>query len=122
MGLDLRSCADLARLVLDEAVHHLQGAAVDTTNCEDGYGEVLIARIQHDHPTGRDSIRIDRADPRARIAVELLDEIRANPSDWARLDRDVLTLADDHGQRFIYRIRPDSYDPNSRSYLMEWPD
>jgi hypothetical protein len=120
--IDLRSCADLARLALDELAHHLQGAAVETTNSDDSYGEVLITRTQHGHTTGRDSIRIDRADPRARIAVELLDEIRANPSHWARLDRDVLTLADDHGQRFIYRIHPDSYDPNSRSYLMEWPD
>jgi hypothetical protein len=64
-------------------------------------------------------MRIHRADPKARIAAEILEQIRQGVR-YASLDDDVLTLRDDYGQRFIYRIG--DYDPATRTYEMEWPD
>lgn len=86
-------------------------------------GEVVVSR-QYDPINGRDVLRIDRADPRALISPELLEEIREGYSGpWAVLNGDVLTLSDDYGQRFIYRIGERIQgDPWSPAYEMEWPD
>lgn len=85
-------------------------------------GEVLVSRLREPDAM-RDRVRIDRADPRARISVELVAKIRDTWSDWATCTDDgVLTLRDDFGQRFIYRIDWDSFDGQTQSFLMEWPD
>lgn len=86
------------------------------------YGDVTVAR-DYDHATGTTKVRITRADPVARISIELVSEIRDTRPQWARCTEDgVLTLTDDYGQRFIYRVDLDSYDANSQSFRMEWPD
>jgi hypothetical protein len=82
------------------------------------YGEVIMSR-QFDPDRGRDCCHIDRADPRALIADELLTEIRRG-TPFADLDGDVLTIRDDYGQRFIYRIGQFRLDLHA--YEMEWPD
>ena len=85
-------------------------------------GEVLVSRW-HDPMTRQDKVRIDRADPKARISVELVAQIRDVRSKWATCtESGVLTLSDDFGQRFIYRIDWDSFDVNDQSFSMEWPD
>lgn len=87
------------------------------------FGEVLLSE-HYDHETGRKSVRIDRADPRARISPELLDRIAdGDCQPWATVSGerlDVITLADDYGQRFIYRLG--NFDPVYDAFEMEWPD
>lgn len=86
-------------------------------------GEVLISE-HRDPTTGQTRVRIDRADPRALISSELLEQItdgRCLP--WAAVSGDqldVITLADDHGQLFIYRLG--QYDVLHNAFEMEWPD
>lgn len=66
----------------------------------------------------RDVIRIDRADPRARITRELLESAVNTP--WASVKDGVFTVADDFGNRYIYRIG--EYRPLDATYAIEWPD
>lgn len=82
------------------------------------HGEVVISR-HFDPETGRDLFRIERAAPRALIAEELLTEIKRGDT-IAHIDGDVLTLRDDFGQKFIYRIGRFVREQNA--YEMEWPD
>lgn len=87
-------------------------------------GEVLISR-SYDPATGRHRVRIDRADPKAQIAGELLRQIAADecvPYASISSERPLLaiTLADDFGHRFVYRIG--ERDPQVDVYDMEWPD
>lgn len=90
-------------------------------------GTVTIS-VHHDPVTGRHRTHIDRADPRARISVHLIQEIHDHPHTWATIDAPdgapygLLTLADDYGQRFIYRIDWTDYRHDDASFRMEWPD
>ena len=81
-------------------------------------GDVVITRI--DDPLKPSRLRVDRADPRARIAAELVNEIvsgRAHPA--VTLVDDVLTINGEN-RRVVYRLG--RYDPVGRFYEMEWPD
>lgn len=79
-------------------------------------GECVVHRL------GTGSALIERADPRIRIADELLDEIeRGWGADWLSLNDDVLTLRGQN-RTVVYRIDRDNYDPQTRSVLAEWPD
>lgn len=87
-------------------------------------GEVIISR-RYDHELMRDRIHIDRADPKARIAGELLRQIAADECEpWVTITSErpllAVTFADDYGQRFVYRIG--ERDPYADIYEMEWPD
>ena len=83
------------------------------------YGEVLITR-RIDDATGSFRIHIDRADLRCRIGQDLLTQISdSRHCPWATLADNELTLADDDGQRFVYRIRWADFDAKSRSFGME---
>lgn len=86
------------------------------------YGEVLFT--QHFDPaTGKTRVRIERADPRARISSEYVinwHELRPPYIDCTAPG--VFTISDDYGQRFIYRVDFEDYDLMSHSYGMEWPD
>jgi hypothetical protein len=80
-------------------------------------GELVMEKLV-DTPQG-DQLRIIQADPRVRITAELVHDIRLG-TPWTRLDGNVLTIRDDFGKHFIYRIG--DYDPRTATYEMEWPD
>jgi len=85
---------------------------------------VMVVTGRYQPAAGHDRMRIDEAAPRARLTRVLLDKIRNGECRaWASLvgDRmDVLTLSDDHGQRFIYRLG--QYNESTDSFDIEWPD
>jgi hypothetical protein len=85
-------------------------------------GQIVVTRVPN--PGGpRDLLQIVRADPRCRILAEVVAEFRDLRQPWAQCTEDgVVTLTDDFGQRFIYRIDWGSYDSADNSFLMEWPD
>ena len=87
------------------------------------HGKVLVSR-HFDYATMSDRIRIRRADPRALISSELLDQISDGKcAPWATIDGeqlDVITLTDSDGQKFIYRLG--NYNVLHDAYEMEWPD
>lgn len=85
-------------------------------------GQVVLSRHEGDRP-GLYRIRIDRADPRTRISAQLLrqameGECRLITVDGDELDR--IVIADDYGQRFIYRLG--KYEALYDAFEMEWPD
>lgn len=85
-------------------------------------GEVVVVRY-YEPDFMRERIRIKRADPQARISAHLVLEIRNAREPYAQCTDDgVLTLTDDYGQRFIYRIDWTDYRESDQSFRMEWPD
>jgi len=88
-----------------------------------GRGEVLITRL-YDRENDTYRVRIDRADPQAYIAPEMVDELMLDKhAPWATIsgDRiDVIVFADDFGKRYIYRLG--KYDELQDAFEMEWPD
>jgi len=80
-------------------------------------GELVMEKWQNGRPEG--SLKILRADPKVRVAAELMYDIQLG-TPWTRLDGDVLTPWDDFGNRFIYRVG--AYDLESHTYSMEWSD
>lgn len=82
----------------------------------------VVFEIRRDPDTGRQGIHIAHAAPRTRVTRAVLNDAGSHPSAdrlW-HIDGDVLTLTDDFGQRFIYRI--DYSDFDGISYAAEWPD
>lgn len=86
-------------------------------------GEVIVSRY-YEPDWMRERLRIDRADPKAEIDGALLRQICADECEpWATVTNEqplVITLADDYGQRFLYRIG--ERDAVRDVYAMEWPD
>lgn len=81
----------------------------------------LVVRREYDHAALRERARIIQAAPRVRISSQFTDNLDADDlKPYFHLDGDVLTIRDDYGQRFIYRIRWDDYADGG--YLAEWPD
>lgn len=92
-----------------------------TSTPADGYGDLIIWRCAD---TGR--IEIAQADPRIRLDVLMIAGFRDVKPDWATYSADdgALTLTDDFGHRYIYRVdlSASAYDPATRSFPAEWPD
>jgi hypothetical protein len=88
----------------------------------DEIGTVWFDR-SYDEPAGSGiRTRIAKVDHRIRVAPEFLDGTARYPflDPYLTLDGDVLTIRDDYGHRFIYRIDWDDYADGG--YLAEWPD
>lgn len=68
---------------------------------------------------GHTRIRITQADPKVRITDELLHDSR-RPNPWVTVAGDRFEIADDYGNRYIYRIG--EHDPKTNTHAMEWPD
>ena len=87
------------------------------------YG-VIVVTGRYEPATGHERMRIGEAAPRARLTRVVADKIRNGECrSWASLTGDrmeVLTLTDDHGQRFIYRLG--QYNESTDSFDIEWPD
>jgi hypothetical protein len=75
-----------------------------------------------------EKLRIEDAKPRETMVTELMQQI-AHGSPWARLDGEsreafplgrVLTIWDDYGHRYIYKVT--GYDWQADSFELEWPD
>jgi hypothetical protein len=88
----------------------------------DEIGTVWFDRNYEEWPDSGIRTRIAKVDPRIRVAPEFLDGTARYPflDPYIHLDGDVLTIRDDYGQRYIYRIRWDDYA--NGGYLAEWPD
>jgi hypothetical protein len=81
------------------------------------YGEVVVSRV------GGDRHRIDHADPCVLIAADLLMEATEGGLHYIKVSGealDVVTIADDYGQKFIYRLG--NYSAEHDAFEMEWPD
>jgi hypothetical protein len=78
-------------------------------------GTVTITR-EWDREQDRYATRINRADARAAISAQLLTLIKQGMG-FAKYADGVLTLTDDYGQRFDYRLG--EYDQQSDAYPME---
>lgn len=67
-----------------------------------------------------EKLHIEDAQLRESMAGSLMDEVRRCGSPWATLDGDVLTIWDDFGHHYIYRVV--GYDAERDLYELEWPD
>ena len=94
----------------------------------DTYGTLRIVR-NWDPVDGRHTTRIVRADPRVRVSREVLDDLRYGAVGEQLIDGrdphfqlvgDVLSVSDDFGHQFIYRL--DFADDDGRTIHAEWPD
>lgn len=84
----------------------------------DGYGQLEVYVSEWPR-----TIKIQRADPRIRLPVRLVAQLRDIRCEWAHCTEDgVLTLTDDHGARYIYRVDLEAYDTATESFPAEWPD
>lgn len=93
------------------------GMKTTTSVPAEGYGDLVIYRDE----LGR--IEIAKADPRIRLDVRMVAGIRdLKPRGAVCTEDGVLTLTDDHGHRYIYRVDFDGYDPATESFPAEWPD
>jgi hypothetical protein len=95
---------------------------------------VIVARHLDDE--GQILAEIKGAEPREQMDAELMQQIALGLSPWARLDGDVLqvlgctafpslpghvlTVWDDYGHRYIYKIT--GYDWSADVFDLEWPD
>jgi hypothetical protein len=83
-------------------------------------------RTWHDPATAKTVMQFrGEFPPKTRIVDEVLYQIvRGHLEPWMHLDVHgdvrVLTLADDFGQRYIYRLG--EHDPLTLTTTMEWPD
>jgi nitric oxide reductase large subunit len=85
-------------------------------------GDCILTR--HCSP-GRNSLTVERADPRAWIGADILAEISrltaADDPRWSSLNDDVLTIRADN-RTVVYRVDWTAYDASRDTYLAEWPD
>lgn len=86
-------------------------------------GEIVLS--EWTDPQTRDRhMRIDRADPRALIALELMVRIAADEClPFAEIKDgppQTLALSDSEGRSYIYRIV--KFNDAERAYEVEWPD
>lgn len=67
-------------------------------------------------------LRIDQADPRVAIKDSILIVARDGDNPWVSINEDgnALTIRDDFGKRYIYRL--DRYDELSGCWEASWPD
>lgn len=80
------------------------------------YGDCILTR-------SGDDLIVQQADPRIRISVELLDEVRSGQyHPKVTLDGDVFTI-NGSNQKAVYRIGPRHRDVfGAEWYHAEWPD
>lgn len=72
-----------------------------------------------DDRTLSEKLLIEDAQPVEWVIGDLMRDI-ARGTPWAKLDGRVLTIWDDYGHRYIYRIA--DYEGLTDRYRLEWPD
>lgn len=93
------------------------GSMPTTSIKADGFGDLTV------YLTDGMRVRIDKADPRIRLDVHMVAGFRDVHPWWAVCTDDgTLTLRDDYGHRYIYRVDWGSFDPATNSFAAEWPD
>lgn len=87
---------------------------------------MMLLTKQYDWDKLRFTLRMEDAQPREEIVGEMLADIRRG-SPWAKVEPgpapggcEVLTLWDDFGHHYIYKIV--GWDVERDVYQLEWPD